>query len=71
MSDVLLQGRRCRQQPPAGFKNKAGVKCRRSGRAPAVYLRFGRSSTNAGAAIKRRVASKMVRADAGHLARCV
>lgn len=37
---ILLEGRWCRQQPPAGFKNKVGVKCRRSGSAPAVYLRM-------------------------------
>lgn len=32
---------------------------------------FGRSSINAGTAIKRREVSKMARADAGHLAPCV
>lgn len=39
---ILLEGvcGGCRQQPPAGFKNKTGVKCRRSGPAPAVYLRI-------------------------------
>lgn len=37
---ILLEGGWCRQQPPAGFKNKAGVKCRSSGPAPAVYLRM-------------------------------